>query len=141
MRRGIVAVLAASLVVSGAFMGGGGSISQAAATWPARCKTYRCVNQHLNNLNNRLGTVETSVADVQRLLDQCLRVTGITAYGIPSEDNGYVYAAEQEFFLVTALDFTDLGGGTSDIFAVVDTCGLLTEFHPYPSRGPANARR
>jgi hypothetical protein len=56
MRRTFV-VLAIAVVAFSALAAS--SAAQAATRWPASCHTFKCVNQHLNDLNKRSKALKT----------------------------------------------------------------------------------
>lgn len=97
MKRTIIAI-AVGLVAA---VGGGTAYSAMqqphAAGWPVDCPHLRCVNIHLNQLNERVHALEVRVASVQRrnkLLRTCIaeypisRETTYDNYTVPFDSNG-----------------------------------------------------
>jgi hypothetical protein len=89
----------AVLVTVAALLGQAGSAS--AATWPANCKTFSCVNDRLNRLHNQNAVLANRVANLNAFINQCLVELPITQY------TGYM--AIDGVTDVPALDFTATG--------------------------------
>jgi hypothetical protein len=103
-------ILIIGLVSAAVFLGTAGT-SQA-ATWPAKCHNFKCVNAHLNTLHKQ-------VKNVQGFLN-CFTVAPATEYGDFLLDDGVTST--------TGLDFTGTGD-TIDFWLLginPGTCGLPT---------------
>jgi hypothetical protein len=76
----------------------------------------------------------------------CISVTGVTSYGAPSSNDGYLYhrAADpaDTIALTTALDYTEQGGTPQALMAVVDpkcVTGSRTLYRITPVRAHKSA--
>lgn len=72
MKKKLIVALLAMLAFASIAAGG----AQAATTWPASCHGWKCVNKHLNNLDDRVSaqgsrirTLRNQTADLQAQVD------------------------------------------------------------------------
>jgi hypothetical protein len=90
----------------------------------------------VNALQKRVAALEVRSA--------CISVTGVTSYGAPSQNDGYLYhrAADpaDTLVLTTSLDFTEQGGTPSALMAVVDP-KCVTGSRTLYRAAPAPARK
>lgn len=105
--------------------------AHASSSWPATCRTMRCVNSHLNNLDSRqqasgsrISALQAQVGDleatVQRQQDKLSCITSLKMW----QQYGYDYNGS--FF--TYMDLTrDYGTGTYNgpYYMLQDTCGIF----------------
>ena len=69
----------------------------------------------VNALTKRVAVLEVRSA--------CIAVAGVTSYGAPSQNDGYLYKRANDatnVYLETAIDFTEQGGTPQALMAVVD---------------------
>jgi hypothetical protein len=91
----------------------------------------------VNALTKRVAVLEVRSA--------CISVTGITSYGVPAQNDGYLYKRANDaenLYLETAVDFTEQGGTPQALMAVVDpkcVTGSRTLYRAAPSRGHKSA--
>jgi hypothetical protein len=94
--------------------------AHASARWPARCRSFKCVNAHMNQLHKQVKAANARVSSVIGFLNNCLVVDPITQY--------VNYLANDNTTTLSAVDFTH-SGDSIDLWAVgIDpgTCGLGT---------------
>lgn len=120
-------LLVAAVVVATVIASGAGSAN--AVTWPTHCHSWRCVNSHLNNLNNRVKTLRQAVF-------QCEAIVPITQY----EDFELAGDADPDGAATSGLDIT-ADGGTVDAWFVIDQCETSTTPRPLPSGTGLTPRR
>lgn len=105
--------------------------AHASTGWPATCRTMRCVNSHLNNLDqrqqasrSRLSALQAQVSDLENTVQrQASKLSCITSLKM-WQQYGYDYGGN--FF--TYMDLTrDYGTGTYNgpFYALQDTCGVF----------------
>jgi hypothetical protein len=92
----------------------------------------------VNALQKRVAALEVRAA--------CISVTGVTSYGAPSQNDGYLYhrAADppDTLVLTTSLDFTEQGGTPAALMAVIDpkcVSGSRTLYRAAPASGHRSA--
>jgi hypothetical protein len=90
----------------------------------------------VNALTKRVAVLEVRSA--------CISVTGVTSYGVPAQNDGYLYKRSSDptnLYLETALDFTEQGGTPQALMAVVDPkcTGSRTLYRAAPARGHKSA--
>lgn len=121
-----------SLVVVVVAAGMGAASAEARVRWPAECKTFRCVNKHMNNLHARLkGQARLNRVQNRRLNNHqailnCEAIIPLTQYGDPEGTFGYQFNdGVNPIFSTSALDVT-ADGDTVGAWFVIDTCETST---------------
>lgn len=131
-RLGMLVIVVAGFALTSA------ASASATVTWPAKCTTMSCVNDHLNSLKNitaaqakTITTLNTRVATLTTRLNNltgCLAEAPLTEYGSTNGSQGYWYSNDAvlaDAFPTTAVDFTTTGDPV-DAWVFVDECNTQT---------------
>ena len=117
------------VAICAAFVAAGAG-SANAATWPANCRTWTCVNGHLTRLHRVQVAQGVKLANLSRTLGGvlgCLAEGPITSYGDPSGTFGYAFDNNDGLgpFLTSGIDWTT-SGDPVDGWALFDICNGST---------------
>lgn len=138
MKR-IVLVTVVLVVLAAGF---GAARAEARVGWPAECKTFRCVNKHMNNLNKRIGSlnrrlkaaIRVNATQTRRLnnhqaLLACEAIVPLAQFGDPAGSFGYEFNEGAGTFFTSALDAT-AEDDPAAVWFVVDDCVEGTTARP-----------